>query len=88
LLLQVTDSDMSAAQSRIQDLFQTFVFQPLSQEQVLQIVVFVVMFAGALGFFIWNIKPFLAQFSQASCCHKLHTVGQDNIHFFWNVLSA
>ncbi len=79
---------MSAAQSRIQDLFQTFVFQPLSQEQVLQIVVFVVMFAGALGFFIWNIKPFLAQFSQASCCHKLHTVGQDNIHFFWNVLSA
>ncbi|DBA80194.1 TPA: hypothetical protein ACH3X2_007658 [Trebouxia sp. C0005] len=60
----VTDSDMSAAQSRIQDLFQSFVFQPLSQEQVLQIVVFVVMFAGALGFFIWNIKPFLAQFSQ------------------------
>jgi len=67
---------MSAAQSRIQDLFQNFVFQPLSQEQELQIVVFVVMFVGALGFFIWNIKPFLAQFSQASCSHKLHTLGQ------------
>lgn len=78
LLLQVTDSDMSAAQSRIQSLFQTFVFQPISQEQVLQIVVFVVMFAGALGFFIWNIKPFLAQFSQASCHHKLHAIGQHN----------
>ncbi|DBB01294.1 TPA: hypothetical protein ACH3X3_011692 [Trebouxia sp. C0006] len=64
LIWGVTDSDMSAAQSRIQDLFQNFVFQPLSQEQELQIVVFVVMFVGALGFFIWNIKPFLAQFSQ------------------------
>lgn len=56
---------MAAAQSIVQVQFQDFVFQPTDQEQILQIIVFVVMFLGALGFSLWNIKPFLAQFSQA-----------------------
>ncbi len=55
---------MAAAQTKIQTQFQNFVFAPVDQEQLLQIVVFVIMIVGSVAFFLWNIRPFLALFSQ------------------------
>ena len=62
---------MSAGQQVVQVQFQDFVFQPTNQEQIMQIAVFVVMFVGAAAFYLWNIKPFLALFSQASAAQNV-----------------
>ena len=57
---------MAAGQLIAQAEFQKHVFRPTDQEQIMQIVIFVAMFVGALAYYVWNIKPFLVVFSQAS----------------------
>ena len=61
--MQAVLLDMYPAQLRIQSEYQTFVFKPSDQEQIMQIVVFVAMFIGAVWFFLRNIKPFLVLFA-------------------------
>ena len=64
LWLQVTIPDMTNAQLTVQSEFQSFTIQPTNSEHILQIVVFVVMFVGAVLFYIWNVKPFLVLYAQ------------------------
>ena len=76
--------DRSPAQLKIQAQYQTFVFRPLDQEQIMQIVVFVAMFIGAVWFFLRNIKPFLVLFAtvrSAIIFKMLITV--DLLHAAW-----
>ena len=62
---------MNAAQLVIQAEYQSFVFKPTDEEQIMQIVVFVAMFIGAIWFFLYNIKPFLKLFAQVNTCPHL-----------------
>ena len=64
LPVQVAISDMSNAQTTVQAQLQTYTIQPTESEQLMQIVIFVVMFVGAIVYFAWNVKPFLAQYAQ------------------------
>ena len=63
MALQVVLSDMYPAQLAVQAQYQRFVLRPADHEQIMQIVVFVAMFIGAVWFFLRNIKPFLVLFA-------------------------
>lgn len=64
LLVQVAISDLDNAQTTVQAQLQTYTIQPTESEQLMQIVIFAVMFVGAIGYFLWNVKPLLAQYAQ------------------------
>lgn len=64
LPLQVAINDLNDAQTIVQAELQTYTIQPTESEQMMQIVIFAVMFVGAALYFAREVKPFLAQYAQ------------------------
>lgn len=64
LPVQVAVSDLDSAQTVVQAQLQAYTIQPTESEQIMQIVIFAVMFVGAIIYFAWNVKPFLSQYAQ------------------------
>ena len=62
--MQAINNDMTNAQTRVQEELQRFNLQPTDKEQIMQIVVLVIMFVGAVWYFTWSVKPFLFQYAQ------------------------
>lgn len=62
--MQVALSDLEVAQTAVQAELENYTIQPTASEQIMQIVVFVVMFVGAGIYFMWYVKPFLSQYAQ------------------------
>ena len=56
-LMQAASNGLADAELDVQTDYQSYSFVPVNEAQVLQLVIFILMFFGAMAFYLWFLKP-------------------------------